>query len=116
MALLLSLALRGGVLLAALLVLAGGLWELVARGTEPATRILASPPGPWGWNPLDLASRGIRGEALALVQLGLEVLILTPVVRVALSLALFALEKDWVYAGVALWVLGLLGLSLMGIL
>jgi uncharacterized membrane protein len=116
MALLLSLVLRGGVLLAALLVLTGGLWELAARGAEPVAQVLASPPGPGDWSPLALVFRAARGEALALVQLGLEVLVLTPVARVALSLVLFAREGDWLYAGVALWVLGLLGLSLLGII
>jgi uncharacterized membrane protein len=40
-----------------------------------------------------------------LIQLGLLVLIATPVVRVITCLAGFALERDWMYAAVSLIVL-----------
>ncbi|MGC8968763.1 MAG: DUF1634 domain-containing protein [Thermus sp.] len=112
MALLLSLVLRGGVLLAALLTLLGGAGELALRGAEPAQAVLGSPVGTW--DPRALLPQGLQGSPRAFLKLGLEVLLLTPLARVALSAALFALERDGFYTGVALWVLTLLLLSLLG--
>ncbi|RTH34143.1 hypothetical protein CSW35_03460, partial [Thermus scotoductus] len=57
-----------------------------------------------------------QGRPEALVRLGLLLLLLTPVARVALAAILFLLEEDAFYAGVALWVLGLLVLSLTGLM
>jgi len=62
---------------------------------------------------------GIFYEAWALhgrglIQLGLLVLIATPVARVAFSLFAFLYERDWTYVFVTLLVLGLLVYSLFG--
>lgn len=115
MALLLSLVLRVGVLLSALLVLLGGVGELWAHGAVPVGAILQAAPGAQGWSPLALMPEAWQGRPEALVRLGL-LLLLTPVARVALAAILFLLEGDAFYAGVALWVLGLLVLSLTGLM
>ncbi len=52
-----------------------------------------------------------RGQAIAMV--GILLLIATPIVRVAMSTALFAVEKDKLYAGITLVVLILLLVSLL---
>ncbi|MGA2430426.1 MAG: DUF1634 domain-containing protein, partial [Candidatus Acidiferrum sp.] len=62
---------------------------------------------------------GIFHEALAfqgrgLIQLGLLVLIATPVARVAFSFFAFLYERDWTYVLVTVFVLGLLIYSLFG--
>ena len=62
---------------------------------------------------------GIFHEALAfhgrgLIQLGLLVLIATPVARVAFSFFAFLHERDWTYVFVTVLVLGLLLYSLFG--
>jgi uncharacterized membrane protein len=62
---------------------------------------------------------GILHEALALrgrglIQLGLLILIATPIARVAFSLFAFLYQRDWLYVVVTLMVLGLLLYSLVG--
>jgi len=55
----------------------------------------------------------LRGETLAGIQLGLLLLIATPVARVAYSAVAFALRRDWTYVIVTVIVLAILlyGLS-----
>lgn len=51
------------------------------------------------------------GDGVALLDLGLLMLILTPVLRVAVLAIGWAVERDWRFAAVAVAVLGLLGLG-----
>ncbi len=104
--------LRTGVLLAAGLVFIGGIIFLV-RHPQPATnyRVFAGEP-----RELRTIS-GILREAAklhgrGLIQLGLLLLIATPVARVLFSVFAFVYEKDWTYVTVTLIVLGLLFYSL----
>jgi uncharacterized membrane protein len=68
-------------------------------------------------------ARSIRGvlagvlarEPTALMQLGLMILVATPVARVAFSVIGFALERDRLYVGLTLAVLALLLLGLFGV-
>ena len=106
--------LRTGVILAASFVLAGGVVFLV-RHPEPVTnyRVFQGEP-----EELRTAS-GIFHEALALhgrglIQLGLLLLIATPIARVAFSVVAFLYQRDWTYVLVTLIVLGLLVYSLFG--
>jgi uncharacterized membrane protein len=106
--------LRTGVLSSALVVLAGGLVFLLRHGRQmPDYRTFRGEPG-------DLRSvAGVVHDALAfrgrgIIQLGLLLLILTPIARVAFSALAFALEKDRLYVVVTLIVLVLLILSLTG--
>lgn len=102
----LSWVLRTGVLLAALLVSVGGLWYLMVDGQR---EIL-----------LDRALKGVdvhRGlSPTGLIHLGLLLLILTPVARVALALGLYLEERDWTFALITFWVLLVLLGSLLGYL
>lgn len=54
-----------------------------------------------------IARGAARGDGLALVELGILILVLTPVLRVATALALFARERDWLYTAIASIVLAL---------
>src|SRR5215472_112427 len=56
---------------------------------------------------LALHSRGI-------IQLGLLILIATPVARVAFAAFAFAVEQDWLYVGISAFVLLVLLYSLLG--
>lgn len=56
----------------------------------------------------------VRGEAPAIIQLGLLLLIATPIARVALALAGFYLERDRRYVAISAVVLIILVLSLLG--
>lgn len=102
----LSWVLRAGVLLAAFLVSAGGLWYLVVDGQR---EVLPNRP---------LKEVGMHGglSPTGLISLGLLLLILTPVARVALSLGLFLEERDWTFALITFWVLLVLLGSLLGYL
>ena len=105
--------LQGGVTLAAALVLAGGILYLLRHPMPMNYRQFHG-------EPQDLRSiRGIFANAKALngpglIQLGLLVLIATPVARVVYSVAAFATQKDWKYVIITLIVLGLLCYSLFG--
>lgn len=106
--------LRTGVLLAALLVLAGGgLYLAKERGPVPNYHFFQGEP------PEFRTISGIFHEALrfsgpGLIQLGLLVLIATPIARVAFSVVAFLYQRDWTYVAVTLIVLGLLCYSLLG--
>jgi uncharacterized membrane protein len=106
--------LRTGVVLAAAIVFVGGV-VFLTRHRVPVTnyRVFAGEP-----EELRTIS-GIFREAFAfhgrgLIQLGLLVLIATPVARVAFSFFAFLYERDWTYVMVTLVVLGLLVYSLKG--
>ena len=106
--------LQTGVMVAAALVLTGGalyLW----RHAAPTTDYRHFSGEPEAYRTL----RGIWAEALAghgrgLIQLGLLVLIATPVARVVFSVFAFLRQRDWVYVAVTVIVLGLLCYSLFG--
>ena len=105
--------LRAGVLTAAAVVLAGGIIFLARHGGEtPAYHVFRG-------EPTDLRSvAGILRDASTvsgrgLIQFGLLLLIATPVARVVLSVAIFALERDVRYVGITLLVLSVLLYSLV---
>jgi uncharacterized membrane protein len=54
------------------------------------------------------------GSGRGIIQLGLLLLILTPITRVAFSAVAFAIEGDWLYVGITLLVLAILMFSLSG--
>jgi uncharacterized membrane protein len=106
--------LRAGVTLAAMVVFTGGVIFLMRHGKEPAGYhvFTGEPSNLRNW-------RGILNAAFALsargiIQLGLLMLIATPVARVAFSVFAFLLERDWLYVGVATFVLLVLFYSLLG--
>ena len=106
--------LRAGVTLAAAMVFFGGAVYLVRHGLgAPHYQVFVGQPA-------DLRSvSGIVRDALALrgrglIQLGLLLLIATPVARVAFSAAAFAMQRDRLYVVVALIVFAVLTYSLMG--
>ena len=106
--------LRTGVALSAAVVLAGGVIYLWRHGTEvPNYHVFRGEPS-------DLRTlagifqdvRSFRGRGI--IQLGLLLLIATPVARVAFLIYAFARQRDWLYAVIASIVLALLSFSLAG--
>ncbi|MGE5645158.1 MAG: DUF1634 domain-containing protein [Acidobacteriota bacterium] len=106
--------LRAGVIAAGTIVLAGGAWYLAQHGGaapdyatfrgEPSC--LRSAAGVW---------KGLReGNSRSLIQLGLLLMIATPVARVAFAAVAFALQRDRTYTIVSLIVLSTLIYSLFG--
>ena len=100
--------LRAGVVLAAAVILTGGLVYLFRHGMAlPGYHVFRGEPA-------DLRSiRGILGDAFSwhgrgIIQLGLLLLIATPVARVAFSVYAFARQGDRTYVVVTLIVLAVL--------
>lgn len=109
----LGLVLRGGVMTAAAIVAVGAIVYLAKYGAvQPRYQV-------FNGEPADLrAVAGIvadaaHGSGRGLIQLGLIVLIATPVVRVLCSIVGFFREGDRFYVFVTLVVLGLLTYSLL---
>jgi uncharacterized membrane protein len=108
-----GMLLRTGVILAAAVVLFGGVLYLVRHGHEIPTDAtfhgepenLKSPVKIWQ------GALGMSGRAV--IQLGMILLIATPVARVAFSAAAFAIERDWMYVVITLIVLAILMYSLL---
>ena len=106
--------LRTGVILAAAFVVAGGV-VFLARHPAPVTNYHV-----FQGEPEELRTvPGIFHEAFAfhgrgLIQLGLLILIATPIARVAFSVVAFLYQRDWTYVVVTVIVLGLLVYSLLG--
>ncbi|MEW6442530.1 MAG: DUF1634 domain-containing protein [bacterium] len=106
--------LRSGVILAALVVLAGGFLFLVRHGDEePHYAVFLGEPAELNHVP-GIARQALTGKARGVIQLGLLLLIATPVARVAFSLFAFALQRDRTYVVVTCIVLTLLIFSLLG--
>ena len=109
-----SVLLRSGVLISALVVLVGGILYLNRYGT-------AMPEyGVFRGEPADLRNvSGIVKDVLSfdsrgMIQFGLLLLVATPVARVAFSILAFALQRDRTYVVVTLILLAVLLYSLTG--
>ena len=107
--------LRAGVLLAAAVVLAGGLWYLIEHGHEsPNYQQFAPEQKPGELRTLSGTAAAVRAlHSRGLLQLGLLLLIATPIARVIFSVYAFAREHDWTYVVVTLLVLAVLLYSLI---
>ena len=104
--------LRGGVLTSAMVVLIGGIVYLARHGGEAtAYHVFPSEPG---------SLRSLRAvfslttilSGRGLIQLGLLLLIATPVARVMFSIVGFVRGREWLYVGVTVTVLILITYSL----
>ena len=106
--------LRSGVIASAIVVLAGGIIYLIRYGANlPDYSIFHGEPAEFR------SVEGILKAAFALrsrglIQLGLLLLIATPVARVVFSVFAFVLERDRIYVVVTLIVLAVLIYSLAG--
>jgi uncharacterized membrane protein len=105
---------RWGVVLSAAIIVLGIVFYVTVAGPRV---ILLSPPGvPPGvrTNPDSLAAvlRELSSrQPAAVTDLGLLLLIATPVLSVAIATVAFGLERDWLYAGIGLIVFAMLMIS-----
>jgi uncharacterized membrane protein len=111
-----SSVLRAGVFVSAAVILLGGLVFLLNG---------AGPSDPHSMNQLldgdyanraslDALLRGLeRGRGTAYADVGLLLLILTPVIRVAMTFVLFLLQKDWLFTTITgiVFIILVLGVS-----
>ncbi len=105
--------LRIGVLVAAAVTLAGGIAFMIHHGSlVPSHSVFRGEP-----EMLSTLTGVITGaialQPAAIVQLGIVLLIATPVARVLLTLIAFAIQRDWMYVLISAIVLVLLTYSLV---
>jgi uncharacterized membrane protein len=105
--------LRAGVLLSAGVVLLGGVLYLVEHGQDPpAYKEFEGEPRKLR-SLTAVAANAFHGKSRDVIQLGVLLLIATPVARVLFSVFAFLLQRDWTYVVVTLIVLGVLLYSLL---
>lgn len=107
--------LRIGVWVAAAVVTVGAVFYLTQHGLEePHYRVFQGEPDSLRKVTLILSDAfALHGRHI--IQLGLLLLIATPVMRVLFAVLFFALQRDYLYLVISLIVLGLLALGLSGI-
>jgi uncharacterized membrane protein len=103
--------LRAGVMVAAAVVAVGGTLYLLGHGEEPAVHsvynVPENPPGP-----VAILTDALQGDGAGVIELGLLLLIATPVARVVFSVFAFGVQRDYTYVGITLIVLAVLLYSL----
>jgi uncharacterized membrane protein len=104
--------LRAGVLVAAVIGMVGGIVYLYRHGEQmPAYHIFMGEPNEYR-SVADILGDSLAGYGRGLIQLGVLLLIATPVARVALCAFAFCRQRDRLYVGVSLFVLAVLLYSL----
>jgi uncharacterized membrane protein len=106
--------LRGGVLLAAAVVLVGGAAHVAGHWNEtpPDHRTFKGVQPEALTHPVGVVREALTPDARGVIQLGLLLLIATPVARVVFTVYAFARRRDTTYVVITLVVLGLLLYSL----
>jgi len=104
--------LRTGMLSSAAVILLGGAFFLARHGKEVPDYRAFHGVAPELRSISGIAVGALAGQELAIIQLGLLLLIATPVARVIFSACWFAFERDYLYMTIALIVLTVLLYSL----
>jgi uncharacterized membrane protein len=106
--------LRFGVILSGIIVVAGGSIYLVRHGHEtPEYRAFTGPNA--RWDNLPSIVKGVcGGHGKELIQLGVVMLIATPIARILFSIWAFLVEKDYLYVTLTVIVLGVILFSMLG--
>jgi uncharacterized membrane protein len=104
--------LQAGVILASIVVILGGTLLLVRHGAEATTFSVFRGDSSHLRSVGATFSGALHAEPSGIVQLGLVLLIATPVARVALTLAAFAAQRDRLYVAMTALVLTLLLIGL----
>ena len=106
--------LRSGVVAAAIVVLAGGIIYLIRYGANlPHYSIFHGVPSEFR-SVEGIIAAAVTYRSRGLIQLGLLLLIATPIARVAFSIFAFTLQRDRIYIIITLIVLAVLIYSLAG--
>lgn len=97
--------LKYGVLLASTVVFVGGVLYLMRHGSEPTEyQFFHGEPAQF-CSPLGVVQAVLVGDPRGIIQLGILLLIATPVARVAFSLLVFLWQRDLIYVFVTSFVL-----------
>lgn len=97
--------LRWGVMLAASVTAIGGVWYLLQHGAEPLPDYAKFQPEPELRGLTGIVRLFLAGRSRGIIEVGVLLLIATPVARVAFSVFAFGRERDGVYVVVTLIVL-----------
>lgn len=114
MQILISRTLRWGVTIASVLAGIGGVFYFIQHGTELLdTEKYHNFAYTDAQNPATTTFGGIfegaiAGNSESLIQLGVIALLLTPIMRVVLSLFDFVKQRDWLYVAITAFVLGVI--------
>lgn len=117
-----SNTLRWGVTIASVIAFVGGILYLCSHGTEPMPDYQhfaygeAATAHPEYTTPSGIIDGLCHGSAYSWIQLGVVCLLLTPIMRVVLSLIDFVREHDWLYATISAIVLGVIISNSLGII
>ena len=113
MQLLLGRVLRGGMVVSMSIVFFGGIIYLYRHGHEvPNYRVFTGvPPFVQHADTLFNGAFSLRGQAI--IQIGIILLIATPIMRVVFSTIGFVLERDYLYTGISLVVLLIILISML---
>jgi len=104
--------LRVGVIISASIVLIGGILYLVQYGTaRPHYQTFKGEPS-YLKGVSEILEGAIKFRSRAVIQLGILILIATPVARVIFSVYSFLRERDFLYMGITLIVLAIIAVSL----
>lgn len=106
--------LQAGVLLSGAVVAVGGAIDMVRHGSSAPHYALFRGESPEFRTVSGIVTGVMSFHGRGIIQLGLLMLIATPVARVAFSAVAFALERDGLYVVVTLVVLIVLAFSLVG--
>ncbi len=107
--------LRYGVMTASAIVLLGGIYFLIQHGQAPVPSYHHFAGESIGYTTFSGILHGAMAlQAKAIIQLGVIVLIATPILRILFSLIGFTLEKDKLYVVITLVVLCVILLSTFG--
>jgi uncharacterized membrane protein len=102
-----------GVLLASVVVALGGAIYLKAHhGSVPDYKVFATEPIGLR-DPGRLFDQVVRGDGVAVIELGVLLLIATPIARVVFAVVSFAIERDWLYVAISAVVLAILAFGLL---
>ena len=108
-----SIVLRTGVVLAGLIVVCGGIYYVGRHGREPVNYRVFQKQTAADYGLSGIVRGVLRLQGRSMIQLGVLCLITTPIVRVIVSLAGFALERDKTYVLITALVLAILLYSLL---
>jgi uncharacterized membrane protein len=109
----LSNLLRWGVIVSSVVVLTGGIVYLLNNGNKvPQYHTFQGLLKPFH-NLREVVNGTLKGKGQAIIQLGVAMLIATPVARIVFSIVGFAKEKDWLYIFISFIVLGIIVTSVV---
>lgn len=104
--------LRTGVLISLATVILGGVLNLLRHGHEPVTweKFNGEPAALRSFSGIAEAAFAAQGKGI--IQLGLILLVAVPVLRVAVSILVYAQKRDFAFVGITLLVLIILCYSI----